>query len=84
MYLGKILEIGSKKEIFQNPKHPYTKALLSSIPQPDPIEERKRNKIILEGDMPSPQILQLVAYLVLDVQIICLNAVLVNQCCPQK
>jgi len=54
MYLGKILEIGSKKEIFQNPKHPYTKALLSSIPLPDPIEERKRNKIILEGDMPSP------------------------------
>ena len=54
MYLGKILEIGSKKEIFQNPKHPYTKALLSSIPMPDPLEERKRGKIILEGDMPSP------------------------------
>jgi len=54
MYLGKILEIGSKKEIFQNPKHPYTKALLSSIPMPDPLEERKREKIILEGDMPSP------------------------------
>ena len=54
MYLGKILEIGSKKEIFQNPKHPYTKALLSSIPVPDPLEERKREKIILEGDMPSP------------------------------
>ena len=54
MYLGKILEIGSKKEIFQNPKHPYTKALLSSIPMPDPLEERKRVKIILEGDMPSP------------------------------
>ena len=53
MYLGKILEIGSKKEIFQNPKHPYTKALLSSIPMPDPLEERKREKIILEGDMPS-------------------------------
>ena len=54
MYLGKILEIGSKKEIFHNPKHPYTKALLSSIPMPDPLEERKREKIILEGDMPSP------------------------------
>ena len=54
MYLGKILEIGSKKEIFQNPKHPYTKALLSSIPMPDPLEERKREKIILEGDMPNP------------------------------
>ena len=53
MYLGKILEIGNKKDIFKNPKHPYTKALLSSIPLPDPFEERKRKKIILEGDIPN-------------------------------
>lgn len=54
MYLGKIVEVGAKKDIFHNPKHPYTKALLSSIPVPDPLEERKRNKIILEGDVPNP------------------------------
>ena len=42
MYLGKIVEVGAKKDIFHNPKHPYTKALLSSIPVPDPLEERKR------------------------------------------
>tara|TARA_B110000438_G_scaffold303186_1_gene363607 strand:- start:1989 stop:2966 length:978 start_codon:yes stop_codon:yes gene_type:complete len=54
MYLGKIVEVGAKKDIFHNPKHPYTKALLSSIPVPDPLEERKRTKIILEGDVPNP------------------------------
>ncbi|MCP8615894.1 ABC transporter ATP-binding protein [Salirhabdus salicampi] len=52
MYLGKIVEIGSKKEIFENPKHPYTKALLSSIPEPN--RKKKKERIILQGDVPSP------------------------------
>lgn len=52
MYLGKIAEIGTKKEIFENPKHPYTRALLSSIPEPD--RKKKKERIILRGDVPSP------------------------------
>lgn len=52
MYLGKIVEIGDKKSIFENPQHPYTKALLSAIPVPDP--EKKKERIILQGDVPSP------------------------------
>lgn len=52
MYLGKIVEIGDKHSIFENPQHPYTKALLSSIPVPDP--EKQRERIILKGDIPSP------------------------------
>ena len=54
MYLGKIMEIGTTKEIFSSPKHPYTKALLSAVPQPDPRAERTRECIILQGDLPSP------------------------------
>ncbi len=54
MYLGKIVEIGKTSEIFNNPKHPYTKALLSAAPQPDPRTERTRKRILLEGDLPSP------------------------------
>lgn len=50
MYLGEIVEIGQTEDIFKNPMHPYTKALLSSVPQPD----KKVTKIILKGDLPSP------------------------------
>jgi peptide/nickel transport system ATP-binding protein len=52
MYLGNLVEYGSKVSIFQNPLHPYTKALLSAAPIPDP--SAKRNRIILEGSIPSP------------------------------
>jgi peptide/nickel transport system ATP-binding protein len=52
MYLGNIVEMGSKDKIFQNPKHPYTQALLSAVPIPDP--KVKSNRIILKGDIPSP------------------------------
>ncbi|MCE7792656.1 dipeptide ABC transporter ATP-binding protein [Salipaludibacillus sp. CUR1] len=52
MYLGKIVEIGDKKSLFDNPKHPYTKTLLSAIPVPDPT--KKKEQIILKGDVPSP------------------------------
>lgn len=52
MYLGKIVEIGEREEIFERPKHPYTKALLSAIPVPDPTYEKTH--IALKGDVPSP------------------------------
>jgi peptide/nickel transport system ATP-binding protein/oligopeptide transport system ATP-binding protein len=51
MYLGKIVEIGEKQEIFSSPIHPYTQALLSSIPVPNP--ERKRRAVELKGEVPS-------------------------------
>jgi glutathione transport system ATP-binding protein len=54
MYLGRIVELGAVDQVFNHPQHPYTEALLSAIPVPDPQVERARKRVVLRGDLPSP------------------------------
>ncbi len=54
MYLGKVMEVGTDSEIYEHPTHPYTQALLSAVPVPDPTLRGMRDEIVLEGDVPSP------------------------------
>jgi oligopeptide transport system ATP-binding protein len=54
MYLGTMVELASSVELYDKPTHPYTQALLSAIPIPDPEVEKNRQRVLLEGDVPSP------------------------------
>jgi oligopeptide transport system ATP-binding protein len=54
MYLGKLMELADRAEVYIDPLHPYTQALLSAIPIPDPVLEEQRKRVILTGDVPSP------------------------------
>ena len=54
MYLGHVVELADANELMSHPKHPYTQSLLSAVPIPDPKTARKKNRIVLEGDVPSP------------------------------
>jgi oligopeptide transport system ATP-binding protein len=54
MYLGRVMETASSDDLFSNPQHPYTQALIAAIPNPDPIAEESRNPAMLKGEVPSP------------------------------
>lgn len=54
MYLGRLVEIGDSDDVFERPTHPYTQALLSAVPIPDPVAERRRTRILVRGDLPNP------------------------------
>jgi oligopeptide transport system ATP-binding protein len=54
MYLGRVMELGTRREVYGSPQHPYTRALLSAVPRPDPATERTRTHAVLSGEMPSP------------------------------
>ncbi len=54
LYLGRVVETASREELFSNPRHPYTRALLSAVPSPDPVRERNKQRVKLHGDLPSP------------------------------
>ena len=54
MYLGRMVEMGTRDDVFTRPSHPYTQALMSAVPIPDPVRERRRARLVLTGEMPSP------------------------------